>query len=49
MGINNEHGTLAYADEIVVLGEIKEEVINTTSKLIYASKKNETPRKRRKH
>jgi len=37
MEISNEQVMLAYEDVIVVMGEIKKEVINTTSKLINAS------------
>lgn len=38
MEISNEQVMLAYADDIVVMGETKEEIINSTSKLINASK-----------
>jgi len=38
MEISNEHVMLPYADDIVVMGETKEEDINSTSKLINASK-----------
>jgi len=38
MEISNEQVMLVYADDIVVMGETKEEVINATSKLINASK-----------
>ncbi|VVC37613.1 Reverse transcriptase domain [Cinara cedri] len=38
MEISNEQVMLAYADDIVLMGETKEEIINSTSKLINASK-----------
>jgi len=38
MEMNNEQVILAYADDIVVVSETKEEVINATSKLINASR-----------
>lgn len=39
MEISNKHVMLAYADYIVVIDEIKEKVINGTSKLINANKR----------
>jgi hypothetical protein len=39
MEISNEQVMLAYADDIVVMGETKEGVIDITSKLINASKR----------
>ncbi|KAL4084839.1 hypothetical protein QTP88_027723 [Uroleucon formosanum] len=38
MEISNEQVKLAYADDIVLMGETKEEIINSTYKLINASK-----------
>lgn len=38
MEISNDQVLLVYADDIVIMGEIKGEVINSTSKLINASK-----------
>jgi len=38
MEISNEQVMLAYADDIVLMGGTKEEIINSTSKLINASK-----------
>jgi len=38
MEISNEQVILAYADDIMLMGETKEEIINLTSKLINASK-----------
>ena len=38
MEISNEQVMLAYADDIVVMNETKEGIINSTSKLINASK-----------
>ncbi|KAL4131895.1 hypothetical protein QTP88_009130 [Uroleucon formosanum] len=38
MEISNEQVMLAYADDIVLMGETKEEIINSTSKLINVSK-----------
>lgn len=39
MEICNERVTVACVDDVAVIGETKEEVINTTSKLTYARKK----------
>lgn len=38
MEISNEQVMLAYADDIVIMGETKDEIINSTSELINASK-----------